>query len=189
MNCQTNLAYCSFQNARRLPTMVINYLKANCPNLWQLLYYEKNPYTSTLLTPTQITSMVCSKWDTNAVNNYYALPIRFSSQALSTKFAQFRVQLLAGESPNRTNGRVRFAMQFIVNDNAVLVNTPISGAEDRAFAMFQEVATILNGIDLPNIATAINIDESVDRNTGWRAVKFADGYSGYEAVWSCYIIS
>ncbi|MEG1725672.1 MAG: hypothetical protein RR313_09785, partial [Anaerovoracaceae bacterium] len=135
--------YCNYENSRRLPNMIINYLKKNSPNFWKILKYEDRPYAMPDLTRTEINSMVCSDWSSDAVNKYFVIPTRWSNQALSKKSLQFRVSVLAGESPNRTQAQIRVMMEIVCSKNTPLVNTDF-GMEDRAYALTAEIIKALN---------------------------------------------
>ena len=181
----SNETYNKFDSARRLPSVSISYLKKNAPVVWKILKYSTNPYGQDDLTTAQINSLIMSQWSSDAVNKYAVLPIRFSGQALSGQQLQLRVSLWSGDTINPLTARVRILLQFICANDACVISTPYSVAEDRAFALMQESIKVLVGADLPGIGTVLNMNGTQDRNVGWQAVKFNDNYCGYECVLSC----
>ena len=180
-----NEVYNNFSNARRLPTMIINYLKRNAPNVWRILKYFDAPYQRPELTTEEINKLIVPVWSSTAADEYAVLPLRYSGQAITKQDIQLRISMYEDNSVNRTTTRVRVMLQFICNNNASLISSPYSNTEDRAFALMQEAIAVLNGAELPEIATVLNMDGAADNAVGWYAAKFSDTYSGYECIMSC----
>ena len=179
-------AYNNYAEARILPKRIVDYLFDNVPNLWKLLYYDKDPMNNGDLSNTEKAAMIC-KTSSGDTSKYNILFQHYSNEALKDATTQIRIEISRIDSINRTDALVRVLFQVIVNNKLMVVNTDVSNVDNRAMALTQCLVEALNGLKMENLKTPLNIDFSQDRYTGVTSVFFNSEFSGYELVMSCII--
>ena len=181
-----NNAYNNYAEARILPKRIVDYLFANVPSLWKLLYYDEDPMNKADLTNAQKASMIC-KTSSGDTSKYNILFQHYANEAMKDATTQIRIEISRIDSVNRTDALVRVLFQVIVNNKLMVVNTDVSNVDNRAMALTQCLVEALNGLQLENLKTPLNIDFTQDRYTGVVSTFFNSEFSGYELVMSCIV--
>lgn len=179
-------AYNNYLEARILPKRIVDYLFENVPKLWKLLHYDKDPMNNDDLTSAIKAAMIC-KTSSGDTSKYNILFQHYSNEALKDATTQIRIEIMRIDSINRTDALVRVLFQIIVNNKLMVVNTDVSNVDNRAMAITQCLVEALNGLQLDNLKTPLNIDFSQDRYSGVTSAYFNSEFSGYELVMSCIV--
>lgn len=179
------IAYNDYILSRDLPTMIVNYLFENSPDFWKLLKYSQDPLSKADLTNKEKSAMIGkTSFDTEEYNVLFQ---RFTVDAVVKAKSQVRVYVDNISSYGRTDAMVRIIFEIIVNNNEMMINTPISKHDKRDVAIMQTIVQALNGVKLDKTKSQMFIDRDVDRYSGAQQVSYNNDYSGFQLTMDVWI--
>lgn len=179
------VAYNDYKLTRDLPTMIVNYLFENSPDLWKLLKYSKNPLDKEDLSNKEKASMIAkSSFNTEEYNVLFQ---KYTTDAIVKAISQVRVFIDDVMSYGRTNALVRVVFQIIVNNNEMIISTPYSQYDKRDVAIMQTIVEALNGVKLDKTKSQMFINTEVDRYSGASQLSFNHDYSGFQLTMDVWI--
>lgn len=179
------VAYNDYSLIRDLPTIIINYLFENSPDFWKLLKYSQDPLSKPDLTNKEKSEMIGkTSFDTEEYNVLFQ---RYTVDAMLKAKSQVRVFIDNVGSYGRTDAMVRIIFQVIVNNNEMMISTPISKHDKRDVAITQTIIKALNGVKLDKTKSQMFIDRDVDRYSGMQQVSYNNDYSGFQLTMDVWI--
>lgn len=178
-------AYNSYFLIRDLPTIIVNYLFENSPDFWKLLKYSQNPLSKSDLTDKEKADMI-GKTSFNT-EEYNVLFQKYTTDAIVKAKSQVRVFVDNVSSYGRTNALARIIFQVVVNNNEMIVSTPISKNDKRDVAIMQTIVQSLNGVKLDKTKSQMFINNEVDRFAGAQQVSYNNDYSGFQLTMDVWI--
>ena len=179
------IAYNDYILSRDLPTMIVNYLFENSPDFWKLLKYSQDPLSKADLTNKEKSAMIGkTSFDTEEYNVLFQ---KFTVDAVVKAKSQVRVYIDNISSYGRTDAMVRIIFEIIVNNNEMMINTPISKHDKRDVAIMQTIVQALNGVKLDKTKSQMFIDRDVDRYSGAQQVSYNNDYSGFQLTMDVWI--
>lgn len=178
-------AYNSYFLIRDLPTIIVNYLFENSPDFWKLLKYSQNPLSKSDLTNKEKSDMI-GKTSFNT-EEYNVLFQKYTTDAIVKAKSQVRVFVDNVSSHGRTNALARIIFQVVVNNNEMIVSTPISKNDKRDTAIMQTIVQSLNGVKLDKTKSQMFINNEVDRFAGAQQVSYNNDYSGFQLTMDVWI--
>lgn len=179
------VAYNNYFLARDLPTLIVNYLVENSPNLWKLLKYSEKPLNKKELTNKEIATMICK--ESFNTNEYNILFQKYTTDAMIKAKSQVRIYIDKITSYGRTDALVRVIFQIIVNNNEMMIETPISKNDKRDVAIMQTIVETLNGVQLDKTKSQMFINNDIDRFAGAEQVSYNNNYSGFQLTMDVWI--
>lgn len=178
-------AYNDYRLVRDLPTIIVNYLFENSPELWKLLKYSQNPLSQKDLSNTEKAKMIAkSSFNTEEYNVLFQ---KYTVNAIVKAISQVRVFIDDVTSYGRTNALARVIFQIVVNNNNMIVNTPYSQYDKRDVAIMQTIVETLNGVKLDKTKSQIFINNEIDRFAGAEQVSYNNDYSGFQLTMDVWI--
>ena len=178
------VAYNNYRLARDLPTIIVNYLFDNSPDFWKLLKYSQNPLSEPDMTNEEKADMICkSSFNTEEYNVLFQ---KYTVDAMIKAKSQVRVFVDNISSYGRTNALARIIFQVIVNNNEMMISTPVSKNDKRDVAIMQTIVEALNGVKLDKTKSQMFVNNEIDRFAGAAQVSYNNDYSGFQlsmAVW------
>ena len=178
-------AYNDYSLVRDLPTIIVNYLFNNTPELWKLLKYSQRPLEKKDLSDTEKAKMIGkSSFDTNEYNILFQ---RYTTDAMIKAKSQIRIYVDKVSSYGRTNALARVIFQIIVNNNEMMIETSKSKNDKRDVAIMQTVVEALNGVKLEKTESQIFINNDIDRFAGAEQVSYNNDYSGFQLTMDVWI--
>ena len=178
-------AYNNYSLARDLPTIIINYLFKNSPDFWKLLKYSQSPLSKPDLTDEEKGKMIC-KTSFNT-DEYNVLFQKYTVDAIVKAKTQVRVFIDNISSYGRTNALVRVIFQVVVNNNEMMISTPMSKHDKRDVAIMQTIVQALNGVKLDKTKSQMFINNDIDRFAGASQVTYNNDYSGFQLTMDVWI--
>lgn len=179
------IAYNDYSLARDLPTMIIDYLFDNSPDFWKLLKYSENPLEQPDLTDEEKIAMIGrSSFNTEKYNVLFQ---KYTVDAIIKAISQVRIYIDNIASHGRTDALVRIIFQVIVNNNEMIIPTPVSRNDKRDVAIMQEIVKALNGIKLEKTKSQMFINLEIDRFSGASQVSYNTDYSGFQLTMDVWI--
>lgn len=179
------VAYNNYFLARDLPTLIVNYLVENSPNLWKLLKYSEKPLNKKELTNKEIATMICK--ESFNTDEYNILFQKYTTDAMIKAKSQVRIYIDKITSYGRTDALVRVIFQIIVNNNEMMIETPISKNDKRDVAIMQTIVETLNGVQLDKTKSQMFINNDIDRFAGAEQVSYNNNYSGFQLTMDVWI--
>lgn len=184
-NSYEKTAYNDYSLIRDLPTIIINYLFENSPDFWKLLKYSQNPLSKPDLTNEEKSKMIGkSSFDTEKYNVLFQ---KYTTDAVVKAITQVRVFVDNVSSYGRTNALARIIFQVVVNNNEMIINTPISKNDKRDVAIMQTIVQALNGVKLDKTKSQMFINNQIDRFAGAQQVSYNNDYSGFQLTMDVWI--
>lgn len=178
-------AYNDYSLTRDLPTIIVNYLFDNAPELWKLLKYSQKPLEKKDLSNSEKAKMIC-KTSFNT-DEYNVLFQRYTADAMVKAKSQVRVYIDKISSYGRTDALVRIIFQIIVNNNEMMIETPKSKNDKRDVAIMQTIVEALNGVKLDKTKSQIFVNNDIDRFAGAEQVSYNNNYSGFQLTMDVWI--
>lgn len=184
-NSYEKTAYNDYSLIRDLPTIIINYLFENSPDFWKLLKYSQNPLSKPDLTNEEKSKMIGkSSFDTEKYNVLFQ---KYTTDAVVKAITQVRVFVDNVSSYGRTNALARIIFQVVVNNNEMIINTPMSKNDKRDVAIMQTIVQALNGVKLDKTKSQMFINNQIDRFAGAQQVSYNNDYSGFQLTMDVWI--
>lgn len=178
-------AYNNYSLVRDLPTIIINYLFKNSPDFWKLLKYSQNPLSEQNLTDEEKAKMICkSSFNTDEYNILFQ---KYTVDAIVKAKTQVRVFVDNISSYGRTNALARIIFQIVVNNNEMMISTPMSKHDKRDVAIMQTIVESLNGVKLDKTKSQMFINNDIDRFAGASQVTYNNDYSGFQLTMDVWI--
>ncbi len=178
-------AYNNYSLVRDLPTIIINYLFKNSPDFWKLLKYSQNPLSEPNLTDEEKAKMICkSSFNTDEYNILFQ---KYTVDAIVKAKTQVRVFVDNISSYGRTNALARIIFQIVVNNNEMMISTPMSKHDKRDVAIMQTIVESLNGVKLDKTKSQMFINNDIDRFAGASQVTYNNDYSGFQLTMDVWI--
>lgn len=178
-------AYNDYSLIRDLPTIIVNYLFENSPDFWKLLKYSQNPLSEPELTNEQKSKMIAkSSFNTEEYNILFQ---KYTTDAMIKAISQVRVFVDNVSSYGRTNALARIIFQVVVNNNEMIIHTPISRYDKRDVAIMQTIVETLNGVKLDKTKSQMFINNDIDRFAGAQQVSYNNDYSGFQLTMDVWI--
>lgn len=178
-------AYNDYSLTRDLPTIIVNYLFDNAPELWKLLKYSQKPLDKKDLSSSEKAKMIGkTSFDTD---DYNVLFQRYTTDAMVKAKSQVRVYIDKVSSYGRTDALVRIIFQIIVNNNEMMIETPKSKNDKRDVAIMQTIVEALNGVKLDKTKSQIFVNNDIDRFAGAEQVSYNNNYSGFQLTMDVWI--
>lgn len=179
------VAYNNYRLARDLPTIIINYLFDNSPDFWKLLKYSQNPLSEPDMTNEEKADMICkSSFNTEEYNVLFQ---KYTVDAMIKAKSQVRVFVDNISSYGRTNALARIIFQVIVNNNEMMISTPVSKNDKRDVAIMQTIVEALNGVKLDKTKSQMFVNNEIDRFAGASQVSYNNDYSGFQLTMDVWI--
>lgn len=179
------VAYNNYRLARDLPTIIINYLFDNSPDFWKLLKYSQNPLSEPDMTNEEKANMICkSSFNTEEYNVLFQ---KYTVDAMIKAKSQVRVFVDNISSYGRTNALARIIFQVIVNNNEMMISTPVSKNDKRDVAIMQTIVEALNGVKLDKTKSQMFVNNEIDRFAGASQVSYNNDYSGFQLTMDVWI--
>lgn len=179
------VAYNDYSLTRDLPTIIVNYLFNNSPDFWKLLKYSQNPLSEPDLTNEEKASMIAkSSFNTDEYNVLFQ---KYTTDAIVKAKSQVRVFVDNVNSYGRTNALARIIFQVVVNNNEMIINTPVSRYDKRDVAIMQTIVQSLNGVKLDKTKSQMFINNDIDRFAGASQVSYNNNYSGFQLTMDVWI--
>lgn len=184
-NSYEKTAYNDYSLIRDLPTIIINYLFENSPDFWKLLKYSQNPLSKPDLTNEEKSKMIGkSSFNTEKYNVLFQ---KYTTDAVVKAITQVRVFVDNVSSYGRTNALARIIFQVVVNNNEMIINTPMSKNDKRDVAIMQTIVQALNGVKLDKTKSQMFINNQIDRFAGAQQVSYNNDYSGFQLTMDVWI--
>lgn len=184
-NSYEKTAYNDYSLIRDLPTIIINYLFENSPDFWKLLKYSQNPLSEPDLTNEEKSKMIGkSSFNTEKYNVLFQ---KYTTDAVVKAITQVRVFVDNVSSYGRTNALARIIFQVVVNNNEMIINTPMSKNDKRDVAIMQTIVQALNGVKLDKTKSQMFINNQIDRFAGAQQVSYNNDYSGFQLTMDVWI--
>ena len=178
-------AYNNYSLVRDLPTIIINYLFKNSPDFWKLLKYSQNPLSEPDMTNEEKADMICkSSFNTEEYNVLFQ---KYTVDAMIKAKSQVRVFVDNISSYGRTNALARIIFQVIVNNNEMMISTPVSKNDKRDVAIMQTIVEALNGVKLDKTKSQMFVNNEIDRFAGASQVSYNNDYSGFQLTMDVWI--
>ena len=179
------VAYNNYRLARDLPTIIVNYLFDNSPDFWKLLKYSQNPLSEPDMTNEEKADMICkSSFNTEEYNVLFQ---KYTVDAMIKAKSQVRVFVDNISSYGRTNALARIIFQVIVNNNEMMISTPVSKNDKRDVAIMQTIVEALNGVKLDKTKSQMFVNNEIDRFAGASQVSYNNDYSGFQLTMEVWI--
>ena len=179
------VAYNNYRLARDLPTIIVNYLFDNSPDFWKLLKYSQNPLSEPDMTNEEKADMICkSSFNTEEYNVLFQ---KYTVDAMIKAKYQVRVFVDNISSYGRTNALARIIFQVIVNNNEMMISTPVSKNDKRDVAIMQTIVEALNGVKLDKTKSQMFVNNEIDRFAGASQVSYNNDYSGFQLTMDVWI--
>lgn len=179
------VAYNNYRLARDLPTIIVNYLFNNSPDFWKLLKYSQNPLSEPDMTNEEKADMICkSSFNTEEYNVLFQ---KYTVDAMIKAKSQVRVFVDNISSYGRTNALARIIFQVIVNNNEMMISTPVSKNDKRDVAIMQTIVEALNGVKLDKTKSQMFVNNEIDRFAGASQVSYNNDYSGFQLTMDVWI--
>lgn len=179
------VAYNNYRLARDLPTIIVNYLFDNSPDFWKLLKYSQNPLSEPDMTNEEKADMICkSSFNTEEYNVLFQ---KYTVDAMIKAKSQVRVFVDNISSYGRTNALARIIFQVIVNNNEMMISTPVSKNDKRDVAIMQTIVEALNGVKLDKTKSQMFVNNEIDRFAGAAQVSYNNDYSGFQLTMDVWI--
>lgn len=179
------VAYNNYRLARDLPTIIVNYLFDNSPDFWKLLKYSQNPLSEPDMTNEEKADMICkSSFNTEEYNVLFQ---KYTVDAMIKAKSQVRVFVDNISSYGRTNALARIIFQVIVNNNEMMISTPVSKNDKRDVAIMQTIVEALNGVKLDKTKSQMFVNNEIDRFAGASQVSYNNDYSGFQLTMDVWI--
>ena len=179
------VAYNNYRLARDLPTIIVNYLFDNSPDFWKLLKYSQNPLSEPDMTNEEKADMICkSSFNTEEYNVLFQ---KYTVDAMIKAKSQVRVFIDNISSYGRTNALARIIFQVIVNNNEMMISTPVSKNDKRDVAIMQTIVEALNGVKLDKTKSQMFVNNEIDRFAGASQVSYNNDYSGFQLTMDVWI--
>ncbi len=179
------VAYNNYRLARDLPTIIVNYLFDNSPDFWKLLKYSQNPLSEPDMTNEEKADMICkSSFNTEEYNVLFQ---KYTVDAMIKAKSQVRVFVDNISSYGRTNALARIIFQVIVNNNEMMISTPVSKNDKRDVAIMQTIVETLNGVKLDKTKSQMFVNNEIDRFAGASQVSYNNDYSGFQLTMDVWI--
>ena len=184
-NSYEKTAYNDYSLIRDLPTIIINYLFENSPDFWKLLKYSQNPLSKPDLTNEEKSKMIGkSSFNTEKYNVLFQ---KYTTDAVVKAITQVRVFVDNVSSYGRTNALARIIFQVVVNNNEMIINTPMSKNDKRDVAIMQTIVQALSGGKLNKTKSQLFINNQIDRFGGAQQVSYNNDYSGFQLTMDVWI--
>ena len=184
-NSYEKTAYNDYSLIRDLPTIIINYLFENSPDFWKLLKYSQNPLSKPDLTNEEKSKMIGkSSFNTEKYNVLFQ---KYTTDAVVKAITQVRVFVDNVSSYGRTNALARIIFQVVVNNNEMIINTPMSKNDKRDVAIMQTIVQALNGVKVDKTKSQMFINNQIDRFAGAQQVSYNNDYSGFQLTMDVWI--
>ena len=184
-NSYEKTAYNDYSLIRDLPTIIINYLFENSPDFWKLLKYSQNPLSEPDMTNEEKADMICkSSFNTEEYNVLFQ---KYTVDAMIKAKSQVRVFVDNISSYGRTNALARIIFQVIVNNNEMMISTPVSKNDKRDVAIMQTIVEALNGVKLDKTKSQMFVNNEIDRFAGASQVSYNNDYSGFQLTMDVWI--
>ena len=171
-------AYNDYSLTRDLPTIIVNYLFNNTPDLWKLLKYSQKPLDKKDLSDSEKAKMI-GRTSFNT-DEYNVLFQKYTTDAMIKAKSQLRIYIDKVSSYGRTDALVRVIFQIIVNNNEMMIETPKSKNDKRDVAIMQTIVEALNGVKLDKTKSQIFVNNDIDRFAGAEQVSYNNNYSGFQ---------
>lgn len=178
-------AYNDYSLTRDLPTIIVNYLFNNTPDLWKLLKYSQKPLDKKDLSDSEKAKMI-GKTSFNT-DEYNVLFQKYTTDAMIKAKSQLRIYIDKVSSYGRTDALVRVIFQIIVNNNEMMIETPKSKNDKRDVAIMQTIVEALNGVKLDKTKSQIFVNNDIDRFAGAEQVSYNNNYSGFQLTMDVWI--
>ena len=179
------VAYNNYRLARDLPTIIVNYLFDNSPDFWKLLKYSQNPLSEPDMTNEEKADMICkSSFNTEEYNVLFQ---KYTVDAMIKAKSQVRVFVDNISSYGRTNALARIIFQVIVNNNEMMISTPVSKNDKRDVAIMQTIVEALNGVKLDKTKSQMFVNNEIDRFAGASQVSYNNDYSAFQLTMDVWI--
>ena len=184
-NSYEKTAYNDYSLVRDLPTIIVNYLFNNSPDFWKLLKYSQNPLSEPDMTNEEKADMICkSSFNTEEYNVLFQ---KYTVDAMIKAKSQVRVFVDNISSYGRTNALARIIFQVIVNNNEMMISTPVSKNDKRDVAIMQTIVEALNGVKLDKTKSQMFVNNEIDRFAGAAQVSYNNDYSGFQLTMDVWI--
>lgn len=175
----------NFINVRDLTRKIVDYLFDNSKDLWKLLYYtDSQPTFQPDLDVSQKANMICKEY--MLPNDMVTKSVLFQTEideAFITNIPQLRIEIGDIYPYQALNAAVQVCFQIIVPNKLQIISTEFSDVDDRAFAIFTELAKTLNGTYIPESGSKgemyMNLSAGYGRQTGAVRERNNKNYSGY----------
>lgn len=178
-------AYNDYSLTRDLPTIIVNYLFDNAPELWKLLKYSQKPLDKKDLNNSEKAKMIGkTSFDTDEYNILFQ---KYTTDAMIKAKSQVRIYIDKVSSYGRTDALVRIIFQIIVNNNEMMIETPKSKNDKRDVAIMQTIVETLNGVKLDKTKSQIFVNNDIDRFAGAEQVSYNNNYSGFQLTMDVWI--
>lgn len=178
-------AYNDYSLIRDLPTIIVNYLFDNAPELWKLLKYSQKPLDKKDLNNSEKAKMIGkTSFDTDEYNILFQ---KYTTDAMIKAKSQVRIYIDKVSSYGRTDALVRIIFQIIVNNNEMMIETPKSKNDKRDVAIMQTIVEALNGVKLDKTKSQIFVNNDIDRFAGAEQVSYNNNYSGFQLTMDVWI--
>ena len=178
-------AYNDYSLTRDLPTIIVNYLFDNVPELWKLLKYSQKPLDKKDLNNSEKAKMIGkTSFDTDEYNILFQ---KYTTDAMIKAKSQVRIYIDKVSSYGRTDALVRIIFQIIVNNNEMMIETPKSKNDKRDVAIMQTIVEALNGVKLDKTKSQIFVNNDIDRFAGAEQVSYNNNYSGFQLTMDVWI--
>lgn len=178
-------AYNNYSLTRDLPTIIVNYLFDNAPELWKLLKYSQKPLDKKDLNNSEKAKMIGkTSFDTDEYNILFQ---KYTTDAMIKAKSQVRIYIDKVSSYGRTDALVRIIFQIIVNNNEMMIETPKSKNDKRDVAIMQTIVEALNGVKLDKTKSQIFVNNDIDRFAGAEQVSYNNNYSGFQLTMDVWI--
>ena len=178
-------AYNDYSLTRDLPTIIVNYLFNNTPELWKLLKYSQKPLDKEDLSNSEKAKMI-GKTSFNT-DEYNVLFQKYTTDAMIKAKSQLRIYIDKVSSYGRTDALVRIIFQIIVNNNEMMIETPKSKNDKRDVAIMQTIVEALNGVKLDKTKSQMFVNNDIDRFAGAEQVSYNNNYSGFQLTMDVWI--
>lgn len=178
-------AYNDYSLTRDLPTIIVNYLFNNTPDLWKLLKYSQKPLDKKDLSDSEKAKMI-GRTSFNT-DEYNVLFQKYTTDAMIKAKSQLRIYIDKVSSYGRTDALVRVIFQIIVNNNEMMIETPKSKNDKRDVAIMQTIVEALNGVKLDKTKSQIFVNNDIDRFAGAEQVSYNNNYSGFQLTMDVWI--
>ena len=163
----------------------MNYLFDNSPEFWKLLKYSEKPLAQKDLTSKEKSAMIGrTSFNTDEYNILFQ---RYTTDAMIKAKSQVRIYIDKVSSMGRTDALVRVIFQVIVNNNEMMIETPISKNDKRDVAIMQTIVETLNGVKLDKTKSQIFVNNDIDRFAGAEQVSYNNNYSGFQLTMDVWI--
>ena len=178
-------AYNDYSLTRDLPTIIVNYLFNNTPELWKLLKYSQKPLDKEDLSNSEKAKMI-GRTSFNT-DEYNVLFQKYTTDAMIKAKSQLRIYIDKVSSYGRTDALVRIIFQIIVNNNEMMIETPKSKNDKRDVAIMQTIVEALNGVKLDKTKSQMFVNNDIDRFAGAEQVSYNNNYSGFQLTMDVWI--